>query len=101
MSERKTQSVLTALYAALRQADTSGEDEAAIALAKRYASVLDDDPSQAKSIGPMLLDCLRELGMTPRARKSVVRGGSGDGGESRTKLDELRQRRERASSGQG
>ncbi|NIJ10618.1 hypothetical protein FHU38_000962 [Saccharomonospora amisosensis] len=93
MTDRKTASVLAALYAALREVETTPGDAAAVALAKRYAALVDADEAAAVKVGPLLLDCLRELRMTPKARAAVVKGADGDGGKPRSKLDELRERR--------
>lgn len=102
MAGRKTQSVLTALYGALREVETAKGDDAAAALAKRYAALIDDDPTLAPKVGPLLLDALRELCMTPRARAAVVKGGgnTGDGSRPASELDELRERARRRRAGQ-
>lgn len=93
---RKTASVLTALYTALKAAETSKADEAAVALAKQYAAELDDGGcpecgsrfERMEKLGPKLLAALEQLGMTPRAR-----GAKGASHAVVSPLDELRKRR--------
>lgn len=95
---RKTASVLTALYAALRATETSGADGAAVALAKQYAAEIDDGGcgecgsrfERMEKLGPKLLAALEALSMTPRSRAALVKGGPDVGASP---LDELRQRR--------
>lgn len=72
-------------------------DRAAAELAFTYARQIDvgDDPAK---LGPLLLATLESLLMTPRARAAAVRGGVPDGGDKRSPLDELRERRARKSN---
>ncbi|WP_435070443.1 terminase small subunit [Amycolatopsis thermoflava] len=73
------------------------EDEAAAALARRYADVLDSEPDALVKVGPLLLACLESLGMTAKGRAVVLgKGGQrGDGGgKQRSALDDLRAKRE-------
>jgi hypothetical protein len=87
--------ITSALTEALMSVQLRPQDGAAVALAHRYAALADSDPDIVPKVGPQLLQVLVELGMTPKARAGVVRGGqSGDSG-ARTKLDELRERRGR------
>lgn len=127
-----------ALSTSLKAVQLRPEDQAARALAERYARDLDEaavvsanltkamrdllaiDPALhdrfltlatriegtavLAAIGPKLLAALEQLGMTPAARAAVtgktgVGGGKSDGA-SRSKLDELRTRRERRGAGQ-
>jgi hypothetical protein len=87
-------SMVRALDEALRGVEREDRDGAAVRLAKRYAALMDEDPACAGKIGPLLLDSLRELGMTPKSRASVVKGGGqgdGSGGSpKRAKLHALR-----------
>lgn len=86
----------SALTRALRDVERGAQDGAAVALARRYARMIDDDPDTLWRLGPRLLEVLVELGMTPRARQAVVspKGGTGgDGGAKRAAHDELRAKR--------
>lgn len=89
-------SVKKALDESLRKLEREEVDEAVVALAKRYAGQIDEDPSCLQKMGPMMLECLRDLRMTPKSRSSVMKGDSGDG--SKSALDELRARREQRPS---
>ncbi len=65
------------------------QDAAAVELARTYARMI--DAGEAVKVGPLLLAVLVELGMTPKARAGVVRGGQvGDGDSKRGKLHALR-----------
>ena len=66
-------------------------DRAAADLALVYAAAIDAGANIAR-LGPALLVCLESLGMTPRGRRSAVRGAVKGGANP---LDELRQRRRR------
>ena len=88
-----------ALDKALEAMQVKPQDGAAVALARQYAELIDANPKLAPQVGPSLLSVLVELGMTPKARAGVVRGGPADDNISRAKLDELRQRRERRAAG--
>lgn len=100
MSSQNTPSLARALLAALKAVQLRPEDEAAVALAKRYARVIDADEEQIGKLGRELLTVLAELGMTPRARAAVVgKGvGTGDRGGQPSRADELRERRARRGS---
>lgn len=76
----RSPSLSRALSAALRE--TAGEklDGATVALAKRYAAAIDEDPAQLARLGPLLLAALAALGMTPAARAAVVKGDAKGGG---------------------
>ena len=53
------------------------EHDGAARLAERYAKVIDEhrDPAWAlRWIGPLLLDCLSELGATPAAKAAMTKG---------------------------
>lgn len=70
--------VSEALEGALRAATLSDEDGAAVALARQYAQLIDSVPVALveKSVGRDFLAVLTSLGMTPQARKAVMKGGS-------------------------
>jgi hypothetical protein len=117
--------IVSAVTAALEDAPLLPRDVVAVALAKRYAALLDDaerlaemagliEPetdtqarklasleiavdaqSIASDLGPKLLAVLSSLGMTPAGRG--VKGGGAQGGATpvTSRLDELRNRRER------
>lgn len=67
--------------------DLGSEHAAAAKLARRYAQVIDSMPDRAPArgapdqawamrwIGPLLLDCLTELGATPAAKARLTKGG--------------------------
>lgn len=93
MTRHNVRSVKRALDESLRGVDSDQLDQAALALAKRYAGHIDDNPTDLGKFGPLLLDCLRDLRMTPKARASVVKGTKDDGSGQRSKWDELEQRR--------
>ncbi len=83
-----------ALAEALTQLELGSEHAAAVKLAKLYARVIDtsdthcadcQDPDckrtstaswAARWIGPLLLDCLSELGATPAATARLKKGGT-------------------------
>lgn len=77
---------------ALESASLLPQDKATSALALKYAVTIDMDPMALDSLGPKLLAALAALAMTPASR-----GAKGVGNDSgvASKLDELRQRRER------
>lgn len=81
-----------ALGRAVRDAKlASKSDAAAVALATKYAQVIDADLEPLAKVGKGLLDTLVELGLTPKARASVMKGQA----PATSGLDELRARRER------
>lgn len=83
--------VSAALETAIGAVELKPVDEAAIALARAYASAIDLDTEELSKLGPKLLAALESLLLTPRARAAVVKGAPD---EPRTSpLDELRQRR--------
>jgi hypothetical protein len=82
----------SALDDALKGVTTTPADDATIALARAYARSVDCGEDLSK-IGPALLACLKELGMTPAARAALTKGEPREQ-ERRSPLDELRQRRE-------
>ncbi len=84
--------VAMALGRALKQVTLAREDDAAVALARSYARALDADPAALAKVGHRFLEVLVELGMTPKARASVMKGGTPP---AKSTLDELRERRER------
>ena len=66
-----------AISETLTQLDLGSEHAAAKKLAQRYAQVIDGTADQAwamRWIGPLLLDCLSELGATPAARARLTKG---------------------------
>jgi hypothetical protein len=84
------------------------EDSAARRLAQRYAQVIDGLPDREDGtserahdqawglrwIGPLLLDCLVQLGATPASRAQIDKGTKAGGGSqpdaAPTQLDRLR-----------
>ena len=71
-------------------------DRAAADLALAYAAEIDAGETAVEKIGPALLAVLESLGMTPRARKAIVREVAD---APASPLDELRQRRARRPTG--
>lgn len=80
---------------ALGSVATTPADAATVALARKYADLIDGDGDLIK-VGPLLLAALTALGMTPKARTAVVPTEGGSSGGS--KADELRARRARRNS---
>lgn len=69
----------------------SAEDTATVELARTYAGAIEDGGDLTK-LGPALLSCLESLGMTPRARAALKKGGTADV-PARSQLDQLAERR--------
>lgn len=89
---RSIGSVEQALLDALQHVSLGDEDQAVVALAKRYAMLLDSRDGtfalvEGKSLGRDFLAVLSALRMTPQARAAVLKGGV-QGGQSA--LDKLR-----------
>jgi hypothetical protein len=87
----------------LASLDLGSEHAAAAKLAKRYAQVIDEMPEHAprgqpnqawglRWIGPLLLDCLTELGATPAAT-ARLKGGKQAEPAAKSQLDKLREAR--------
>ncbi|QRP47995.1 hypothetical protein [Amycolatopsis sp. FDAARGOS 1241] len=94
--------VLGATRAALRELETDDEDRAAVALAVRLASAIDQEESgrTLAELAGKLLNVLAELGATPAARKAILpKGGPQVDSPARTARDELRERRAARSYG--
>ena len=70
-------------------------DEAVAELALTYALAIDcNELVDLDKIGGRLLACLVELGLTPRARAAILKGGKDERPDGSTSpLDELRERR--------
>lgn len=86
--------ITQALAEALDSAQIQVRDMGAVALAVRYAVLLDqsaDDPKVLADLGPKLLAVLTALGLTPAGRG--VKEGGGDSAPVVSQLDELRARR--------
>lgn len=83
---------------AIEQAALQPQDRAAAALAAEYAAAIDDDAGALETLGPKLLAALTALGMTVAGRGAK---GVGNGTGVASKLDELRERRERRARGNG
>ena len=65
----------------LSQLDLTETDAGVAKLAERYAKVIQDHADQAwavRWIGPLLLDCLEQLGATPAARARLKGGKQSD-----------------------
>lgn len=86
--------------------DLDPRDRAVAALAVQYAEHIDDpidwgdvqrDP--LAELGPKLLAALRELGLTPAARKGIVGDAPAPAAKPKSKLDELHARRAARVSG--
>lgn len=90
-------SVSRALTSALKAVETAPEDEAVVALAKRYAAAIDSEARGLAGFGKELLATLSALGMTPAARKAVAAGVTpvqkgGERNDGGNTLVDLRQR---------
>ncbi len=87
--------VSTALTKTVTALAVGPADVAAVQLARKYASAIDDPDAPAsvlKELGPLLLATLVQLGATPTARK--VKGTAPDAADPvRTGMDDLRARR--------
>lgn len=66
--------MVNALNKALREVQAGPEHAPTIALAKRYAAALDEDPDRLARLGRPFLAVLVELRMTPKARAGVLIG---------------------------
>jgi hypothetical protein len=91
------------LAIALKSAEVPDRDQAAVQLARRLAQLLDaargleSEPEVYSDLGPKYLAALTSLGLTLAGRGS--KGGVTSGPAPRTKLDELRDKRERRAAG--
>lgn len=91
--------LLTAVRRSLKEIGTSltPADKAAAELAQHYAQMIDTSKGALlNDLGPKLLAALESLGMTPRARRALVKEASGG---PVSPLDQLRERRERRRTG--
>lgn len=88
--------MLDQLNKALDALDPDDKDHAAVELARSYARAIDDGEPLDK-LGPLLANTLDTLGLTPKSRAAIVKGGTPNGPSS--PLDELRQRRRARNSG--
>jgi hypothetical protein len=80
---------------ALKVMSLPDSDKPAIELARQYAMMIDSFPLEhLEKIGPKLLAALESLGMTPKARASIVKGKDNDSTTNKSPLDELRARRD-------
>lgn len=79
------------LDTALASVETGSADAATVALARKYADLIDGEGDLIK-VGPLLLAALVQLGMTPKSRAAVVGGGAKDV-HNIDPLDELNARR--------
>jgi hypothetical protein len=89
---------------ALEAVELRESDGAAVELARRYADEIDrwesgsGDPDYAgedglKVYGPKLLQALDALGLTPKARSAVTKGGVPNASAGSNPVDEIRERR--------
>lgn len=89
-----TGTISQAVAEALKDAQLLPRDSGAVALAQRYAALLDANSSDVKvlaDVGPKLLAALVALGMAPAGRG--VKDGGGSSAPVVSKLDELRAKR--------
>lgn len=86
-----------ALEQALRAVGTAPEHAPTVALARRYAAVLDSDPESIARLGRAYLSTLMQLRLTPGTRSAVAdpAAAGGEDGQRSDELDELRERRDR------
>ncbi|MBB4689816.1 terminase small subunit [Amycolatopsis jiangsuensis] len=89
--------VLGATRTALRELEVDDEDRAAVALAIRLASAIDNEDRSGHVLAELagkLLAVLVELGATPAARKAVLpKGGPVERTPQQRAKDELKERR--------
>nr|UXE44757.1 hypothetical protein Hi04_10k_c361_00021 [uncultured bacterium] len=97
-------SLLRSVEASLKAADLDETDKAAAVLARRLAEEIDsyrDDPKlhswALRWLSPLLLENLKQLGLTPLARKQPAKDGKPDDTGPRAALYELRARTDRVS----
>jgi hypothetical protein len=99
---RNAPSLLRALASSMRGVELEEQDRALATLAAHYAHRLDqsEDPETLVKVGPLMVNVLRELGMTPTARKALAptRGGAKPADAPARPLDELRARRDSRTS---
>jgi hypothetical protein len=93
MSAGNDQTLTDAVRVALGTVENTAKDSGAVRLALVYAEAIDADPTQLGKLGPGLLGVLESLGLTPAARARLVGKGVANGTSTRTRLDELRERR--------
>lgn len=88
--------MVQAVSAAIESASgpLTDRDQAAVELARTYARDIDAGGDLAK-LGPALLASLAQLLLTPAARAGALRHGKQPDAGGKSKLDELRERRER------
>jgi hypothetical protein len=96
---------------ALGAVELRESDGAAVELARRYADEIDQwercsgDPDYAgedglKIYGPKLLQALDALGLTPKARSAVTKGGGASSASAGSNpVDQIRERREQRRQG--
>jgi hypothetical protein len=78
---------------ALQEINLQDSDYPAAALVVKYAQEIDKgNLATLAKVGPLLLNVMESLQMTPRAR-AVAAKGQGNAKSSSAKIDELRQRR--------
>lgn len=89
----RVSTMLEAVNKAIADTDLRSADSALLELARKYAREIDADHKALRSLGPLLLDVLVEMGVTPKARNSLVRGPQTFDGAS-DKITDLRSRRQ-------
>ena len=96
--DREPDGVAGSLELALTAAGgTAPEHAAAVALARRYAALLDSHPESIAQLGRPFLSTLMQLRLTPGTRAAVADpvATGGEDGQRSDELDELRDRRDR------
>jgi hypothetical protein len=86
----------SAVRRALKIGDSEAQYKAAGELAITYAKAIDDG-ADLDEYGPLLLEVLESMLLTPRARAAALKGGQRDRAPS--PLDELRTRRDQRLAG--
>lgn len=93
-------SLVEVLTRSLKALQFPPTDAGAVRLALSYAQAIDEGGDVAR-LGPGLLSVLESLGMTPKARATLLKGVRGEQPDAKpaNPLDELRARRERRTAG--
>jgi len=86
--------VESAVRRAIYARDLEERYEGTAQLAIKYASSIDED-EDLNRLGPLLLQCLESLILTPRSIAQAMKGNSSVDPTPSNPLDELRERRER------
>lgn len=82
------------IYRSILEIKVKDTDKGVAALILNYAVEIDKDKDKLRTLGPLLLQAMEALQMSPRARATAVKGGVQVESKPASKTDELRKRRE-------